>query len=498
MQPLDFEFDRVLSLLTDGSTRVALVVARNDEEVCAGLTTVRVASQRGCALPLRPITLAEGLSARCGLSHPFRQELAGLASTASESNLSRAISLLTDAKHSIERSTAKSRRKDYLSGVYSQAVLILTHGETRPERRPIDAESANKNPQEPSEQQNGLNGKKRKSPSKPSALPPSELINGTHPPALHAVSNTEPRLLPTAFVEPASCVTVEILLIPKLSEGTRNEARVMLRRFVRTGKIPARRVLTRLHEVLRALERPSNSDKAAYSPVDLIFDLFRCCKDLSEHQAVASVRYLVCLASIRDIVSHLRRNKKQLRLDKSLVSTLDDWDRLEISPSRSDEEQLLCSSVSASAKIALAATSVLIPVVAMYSKFNEVLLRNAVRTLLSRGEVGLMCRLLSDSLTSGAINTPIGRKAVMQWLAVATEQLHRTRGASDCSTADVAYARRTVHAQARMSESVLAIQNLVAASVDSAKRSLIAAKASMDSRKENTMTPSYQIERLIL
>jgi hypothetical protein len=205
------------------------------------------------------------------------------------------------------------------------------------------------------------------------------------------------------------------------------------------------------------------------------------------------VRYLLSVASIRDISSHLRRNKKQLRLNETLVSTLNDWDRLDISPSRSDEEELSYSS--ASAKIALAAAKALVSVITLYSKFNEVLLRNAVKTLLSREEAGLMCRLLSDSLTSEAIASAAGRKALMQWVAVTTEQLHRS---SDGWAEDVAYARKTAASHARTSEGILAVQNLVAASVDSAKRSLIAAKASIASKKETAVSPSYQIERLVL
>jgi hypothetical protein len=356
----------------------------------------------------------------------------------------------------------------------------------------MDLDHAN-NPQEPSEKLNGHHGRKRKANTPPSL--PKELINGL-PQSTTSAAAIEPRMLPQSFVESAASITIDILLIPNLADGIRNEARVLLRRFVRTGKVSARKALTNLSGVFGALERAESVDKIAYSPVDLIFDLYRYCSDLSEHHMVATIHYLLTVASTSDICSQFRRNKKQLGLSESVLALLDKWNYLDEVQSRSEDDENDLATVSR--KLGLAAATALIQTIVLYSDCNESLLKSAARNCFSQRELALMCRILSDSMISVAFSGS-ARLRLMQWLMVVCEELGGSALSEDAA-ADVAYAREMIAAEVRKTESMLPLKELVNSTAALVQKALSAARnaASSGTKKDvPANVPSYQIERLV-
>lgn len=489
--PIDFEYDRLLSLHTDENNRVALVVAR-DDRVCVAFATFRWRSgetKAGCLS-----TLAIGLSdhvsfslMRCG---DTSTSLRGCEGTDS---VSRAVGLLNEALREVQRMTSKSNRKNYLSEAYERAMSMVSgYGRTSKDAA-TDTESAN-NPQEPSEHKCPLNGKKRKSPSQPSSSIRTEAMNGNRLTASPEIA-LEPKMLPEAFVRSASQIAVEVLLLSHLTENTRNDARVWLRRSVRSGKVSARLVFTHLSGILRGLEGHSGTEKTAYSPVDFIFDLFRCCKDVSEQQAVTSVKYLIGYATTRDIYAQLKRDKWHRQLDASLISILRDSDDFEEKLRRSEQERRLFTQESI--KMALLAAFSCVRNLASYSKCNEILLKNAVRSVLSPGDLFLLCRLLSKLLSSRMLGTTAEYLVIIQWLAAVSEQRYLPPRPEE-NLEDVILVQKTIRLQVRTAEGLITLKQLVTSSIDASKKVMPGANSASSQKRESHSTQSYQIERLVL
>lgn len=489
--PVDVEYDQLLSLHTDGGDRVALVVARNDK-VCVALATLRWCT--GEAEVSCHSSLAKGLFDRVGsvLRHRGDSSSSGLCSEFNDS-VSHAVDLLNEALTELRRTAPKTQKKHLLPDAYERAMSLFSGVGRNSKNAATDAESAT-NPQEPYELQLPLNGKKRKSPSQAPSSPRTETMNGVRLTTSLEIT-LEPKMLPEAFVRSACQITVEILLLSHLTEETRNDARVLLRRFVRSGKVSARLVSAHLSDLFHGLESQSSLGKTAYSPVDFIFDMLRCCKDVSEHQAVECIKYLLCCATTRDICSHLRRDKWHRQLDVSCISILHDRDDIDESRIQSEQERILLKQESL--KVVLLVVFSCVRLLASYSECNEILLKNAIRTLLSPGDLFLLRRLLTKLLSSKMLGTA-EYLVILQWLAVVNEQGYLLPHKEDHNLTDAIHVQKTTRFHVRSAEGLISLKQLVASSVDAAKKVKQGANSASSPKKDSNATQSYQIERLVL
>jgi hypothetical protein len=483
----DIEYDQILSLHTDGDNRVALVAARK-EKVCVAFATFRwtqEAANISC-----PSTLANGLLDRVGTS-PVRRGGSSSSLLHSEiiDSVSQAVDLLHEAFRELCSMTPMSRNTFFVAEAYERAISLVSGIRGNSKHAATDAESAN-NPQEPFEQHFPMNGKKRKALSQTPSPTRTTAMNGVRLTTSPEIV-LEPKMLPEAFVRSACQVTVEILLLSHLSEETRNEARVLLRRFVRSGKVSARLVLKQISDLLLSLEGRSSKGKTAYSPVDFIFDLFRCCNDVSEHQAVVSIKYLIAYATARDVYSQLRRDKVHRQLVEAQMSIV-----LDGNEGRIQNEQHRRLPTLESINMVLLVVFSCLRMIASYSDFNEILLKNAIQTLLSPGEVFLLDRLLSKLLSAKMLGTTAEYRVIIQWLAVVNEQPCLLPHPSNLM--DASHVQKTTRLHVRTAEGLISLKQLVASSVDGAQRRLTGASTTTIQKKQSHGTQSYQIERLVL
>ena len=252
----------------------------------------------------------------------------------------------------------------------------------------------------------------------------SEQMNGslkTRPKHSHYQLTDMPQIL----IDMATGTMVAILNL-NLTDSTtahsiRNDARVLLRRLIRTGKVSARAQLnviptgnlfvssgsSRFMQLLRSLEL-SRAEYAigevwsSYTPFDLICDMIDHCTDISERQMVVALRYTLFNTRPVDIASYFVRNKnvngaESLRkLGSDLLLALKQDEKGAALPHKSHKEKLTLLQH----KMVVAGTAFMICRITKASVgFNVALLRSAFEAELDLAEFEVLVRLVMEMLS---------------------------------------------------------------------------------------------------
>ena len=165
-----------------------------------------------------------------------------------------------------------------------------------------------------------------------------ERINGSSLQTRSKQSHYRLSEIPQILIDSATSTMIAILSmnIPyaTAAHSIRNDARVLLRRLIRSGRISARGQLSgipigssytdsassRFMQLLQsvALSRSENSIGdvwSTYTPFDLICDMFENCADISERQMVVALRYTLFHTRPIDVASYFVRNKNVIGMD---------------------------------------------------------------------------------------------------------------------------------------------------------------------------------------
>jgi hypothetical protein len=341
--------------------------------------------------------------------------------------------------------------------------------------------------------------------------------------------------LPQVLIDAAMDVVVATLLkFPSCDSSTvliRNDARVLLRRLIRSGKVLARRHFNapivsisgentvygsaNFLKLLQSLELSpiATPDRlwSAYTPFDLTCDMFEFCPDVSERGMVMSLRYALFDAHPRDIASFFIRNKS-FPDDHSLQKQCVCW------MEAMTEADSSCVKPCLQYKIVLAGAAFLITRMALYSRCNVSLLRDAYQNEFHPMEMslclGLIMDILSESNQFGLPSvTKNGMKNIWQHVAILCDCLDNCiRENTGTNDFDVSYMKtslervqKVVHSMTTMTSNLLSLQRFIPESDDhnpaSIASSLERPDASEDKlltpRKASTALPPYQIERLL-
>jgi hypothetical protein len=310
----------------------------------------------------------------------------------------------------------------------------------------------------------------------------------------------------------------------------RNDARVLLRRLIRSGKVLARRHFyaptlstsgedtaygsanfLKLMQSLELSPTVGTHDRlwSAYTPFDLVCDMFQFCPDVSEREMVMALRYALFFTHPRDIASYVSRNKS-LSNDHSLRNRCERW----IEASKKPD----CSTMKPDYKIVIAGVAFLMTRMAFYSQCNVSLLRDAYQNEFRPMEMSLFLGLIIDSLSdSNQFELPSvtqnGTRNILQHVATLCDGLDLCiRDNSGMNEIDLASIKRTlerakkvVHSMTSVARNLLSLQRLLPKCDDLIPLSNTsrferpgASKENLGtSRQASTALPPYQIERLL-
>lgn len=327
--------------------------------------------------------------------------------------------------------------------------------------------------------------------------------------------HTRPHAIPQAFLESATSIAIAILGSSEtavIDSAVRNDARLVLRRLVRSGKVSARthlvprtnmRKTSGLMGLLRALELSTEEAGtwSAYTPFDLANDLFCFCPDVSERQMLAAVHYTMSRALPRDIASFFARDKRVGEQHRFLrrsarFTALDSKRHL----SANEKEKLTLMSH----KLIISGTAFLIQRVTDYSKCNVTLLRDAIESELNRDEVQFLARCFMDMLTAPDKFRLLAPKAgamgnALQYLSALCDSLQGSVSEDEGKT--FSRIRSALSAEISKTGIILSLHKTVQESVEfigvgAAGRSE-ASEQVINDKKPSTSLPPYQIERLV-
>jgi hypothetical protein len=328
----------------------------------------------------------------------------------------------------------------------------------------------------------------------------------------HAYHKT--RTIPQAFIDSATSVAVSILCSSGsfiAESAIRNDARLVLRRLVRSGKVSARTHLVHISDMakssnffglLRALELSAEEEGtwSAYTPIELANDIFSFCPDASERQMIAAIHYTLSRALPKDIASFFARDKsvgEQHPFLRRSVRYSALASKLGLSADEKDELAVLGH------RLILSGTALLTQRVTEYSKVNLSLLRDAFESELSQDEVRLLAQFLIDILTSPdkfRLSLKAGATSnALQCLSALCDSLHGTLAEDEGK--DFARIRNAVSAELSKTGVILSLQKALQESVEligsgSGGRSEASGQV-MSDKKPSTSLPPYQIERLL-
>jgi hypothetical protein len=323
----------------------------------------------------------------------------------------------------------------------------------------------------------------------------------------------------------------------------RNDARVLLRRLIRSGKVSARsqfnciptgssptdtdagaasRFMQLLHsvELSRAEKCVRDEVWSAYTPFDLICDMFEHCTDISERQMVVALRYTFFNTRPIDIASYFVRNKNMIgtgNLRKLGSDLMLAWKQ------QNDVSQAHKSNVAKwtllQHKIVVAGTAFLIYRITKSSVgFNVALLRNAFEAEFDMAEFEVLMRLMLEMLSNPdkfhlPVSSNMSMKNLLQLIVTLCDCLPTFK--SESGTVDVGTLPRMERLLSMLTGAtgrILSMQKLLQESIDSISRntavstgrqteSMEPASNVLDrpkpTPKPTAALPPYQIERLL-
>ena len=341
--------------------------------------------------------------------------------------------------------------------------------------------------------------------------------------------------MPQLLIDTATRTMIAILniTIPDATKAhsIRNNARILLRRLIRTGKVSARLQLNSIPTVNSAIvsgsshffqllnslelsraEHDIGEVWSSYTPFDLICDMFENCADISERQMVVALRYTLFVAPPLDIASYFVRSKNLSGVDslRKLGSSLllnAKQDKKGSAPALSEH------------KMVVAGTAFTIYRITKFTiGFNVALLRSAFETEFDTSKFKVLLRLVMEMLSNPdkfhqtvTLNTT-SMKNLLQLIVTLFDCLPTFK--SDSSIMDVetvSQMERLLAILAASSGRILSIQKLLQESMESIARNAELSTPpqfetnqpvndTLDRSKlkptPTSALPAYQIERL--
>ena len=256
--------------------------------------------------------------------------------------------------------------------------------------------------------------------------------NGEHkPPYTINTGGHTPSTTPQEFLDGATSIILQVLQIPKVEDKVvgirvmlaRLDARTILMRLIRTGKISARTHFdiavhdannahnTPFLALLRSIKLSHKRGARVFSPVDVMHEMLSSCPDLTECHLVTMIHYMLCRALPEDIaenfiewkrfdISHpYTKASKEFFKERSTVKKLEKLNGVSVnSPAMKCAQNQVAL---LSRKLLKMGASFLMERVVEYSDCNESLLRTALQQSLPLDdEPLLLAKLLLETLTS--------------------------------------------------------------------------------------------------
>jgi hypothetical protein len=270
----------------------------------------------------------------------------------------------------------------------------------------------------------------------PSKSRPTNGKNGVHGPGKHTSPVSvdsrghTPSSTPQEFIDGATAIILQVLQIPKSEDEivgdrvklARLDARTILLRLIRTGKVSAR---THFESIVHDAENAdcgpflallrsmkiSQKKGDVVSAVDLMHEMLSSCPDLTERQLVTMVHYMLCRALPEDIAENFIDWKRfdichpYIKASKAYFQELSMMRKLEklngASTNSPEMKQAQLQVAVLSTKLLRMGAAFLIERVVDYSDCNETLLRTALQQGLPLAhEPQLLLRLLLETLTN--------------------------------------------------------------------------------------------------
>lgn len=508
--PASFDEDASFTLVSDTKrSRMAVLSTYKDKYVIA-FTSV-YAEDATTAQPLLSgtrLSFAAGLASSLGSRYKvsvrpttsvawenaLRDTLnSDLASTTIESG----VELLENAFEQVQKRAQEVTVDSFLHNAFKQALAVAS----RKARSDSDDNPQDAIPTENGGRINGVHSLDKKTQE-------SSLANGHHhsPP-----SDPFQRLdlLPQSFVVAAASVIVAILCMASNSElgGTiSTDARSLLHCLVCSGKLSARTHLVpridrhkmTFSNLLRSLESKASDEKkgipSAYTPFDLARQLCEHCSDVSEHQMVAIVHYMLSRANPRDVAASFIRNEA-LKENEPILATLTRFSELETKRNLNADEENEMSVLGR--KLVVFGLAAVVKSMTEYSTCNDSLLRDALLTLLSEAELRFFAKFLFEMLYcpekfcvtpgSGVLRNSI------QWLSALCDCLQQVSPFCE----EVKNFRRSVATQLWVTGKITSLQSALEENLAGTSIQRKAGDAMIKSEKPSRNLPSYQIERLV-
>jgi hypothetical protein len=516
LQDVGIDTTRGVSITTDPKRgRLAIIFVRG-EKMCVALSSVKQDGSERVGMS-EQLSLAAGLASSmemaAGEANGFQvrrtNDLGTISNMVFDKNVNedavpQAISMLDKAFHLIRDGSTSAKKPSFLLDAYEGAVALIMADTKRASGHGKKNASAD-NPQDaiPSrkgEKVNGVhhhkaNGKVKNGCAIVSAK--ENLVNGQHVLSNHSARARTPQSISGTFVEHATALTIQILLLPG-GQGkitTQDDAPLLLRRLIRTRKVSARNQFRSdpglFVRVLRSLE-PAEDEKSVYTPVDLIYDMFLFCCDISERQMVTMLHYMLSKARPCDVAAWFIR-KDVTDVDESIkrlaerYASLRESSKLSVNETEKQQQQL-------SARLILAGTKVLLLKIVAFSDCNETLLRGALGDSIPPRELGLLNQVLLESVIPANVDAKMARRA-MHWASALCDRLPESEGSS-LTRIRKSIAMEISKTECLMSLQVTLQQVLAAASTKKGRRLKIAGAPALEKHLPPGQLPSYQIERL--
>jgi hypothetical protein len=499
-----------VSIITDPKRgRLAIIFVRG-EKMCVALSSVQLDGPGMSEQLSLAAGLASSMEMATGEANGFKVRRTNDLATISKSTMvfdknvhedavPQAICVLDKAFQLIQDGSTSAKKPSFLLDAYDGALALMMTSTKRG-----SGHDKKDNPQEAITSKKGekVNGKVNGKVKNGSAIKAvkENLVNGQHMLSNHSSRGVTPGWISSTFVEHATSLTIQILLLPG-GEGkgtTQDDASLLLRRLIRTRKVSVRSQFRSdpglFMRVLRSLE-PEEDEKSGYTPVDLIHDMFLYCYDISERQLVTMLHYMLTRARPCDVAAWFVR-QDAMNVDQPSKRLAERYTSLresgKLSENETEKQQHL------SAKLILAGTKALLLKIIAFSDCNETLLRGALGDSIPPRELGLLNQVLLESVIPANVNAIMARRA-MYWASALCDRLRGPGSESEGSS--LTRIRKSMAMEISKTECLMSLQAtlqqaLASASTKKGRQLMIEGAPALEKHVPSGQLPSYQIERL--
>ena len=281
-------------------------------------------------------------------------------------------------------------------------------------------------------------------------------INGVHTPSSHCVRAFTPAILPQAFIDGAATIVLKLLQAGNVDDKAlarrvaraRLDARIVLSRLLRTGKLSARHHFDGIQSIqssnrehpltsaLRSVKLTNKRGRRYFSPVDMMMIMLQKCPDVSERQMVVMLSYMMRRALPEDIANIFYEERKSF-LSNHYTSLTHKYFAVQANLAKAagpSERGPLHSQelTKLGHQLILAGTSYVLYRIVSYSQCNEAMLRVAMQDEIEKHEAIILARLLSNMLAANTSKGFISKrppsvnatKSTCQWVAALCDTFH--------------------------------------------------------------------------